>query len=153
MTVSSAPSACLSPEAPAAPSSPSRFLRNVLRLDALSCLACGAVQVAITAPLSRWLGFQEGLVGGTGEFLLAYGAAVGVLSALRAVPRTLAWLLVAGNLGWAVACAALLVSHYPAASAASASGVAYVLLQAVVVAVLAGLQILALRRPVARPAW
>ena len=150
MTVSSTSSACLSPEAPAAPSSPARFLRNVLRLDALSCLACGAVQVSITAPLSRWMGFQEGLVGGTGEFLLAYGAAVALLSALRAVPRPLIWLLVAGNLGWAAACAALLVSRYPAASAA---GVGYVLMQAAVVAVLAELQILALRRQAARPAW
>jgi hypothetical protein len=119
------------------------FLRNVLRLDALSCLACGLLQVAFPAAMAELLRLPEALLAYTGEFLLAYAAGVAVISTLKPVPRPLVWALVAGNLAWAAGCVLLLVSG---AVSPSMLGVAYVALQALTVAVLAELQFFGLRR-------
>lgn len=126
------------------------FLRNVLRVDALSCIACGALQVAFPAAMARLLNLPEGLVAYTGEFLLVYAAVVAFVSTRKPVPRTVIWALVVGNLGWALACVLLLLSSLVSPSAL---GVAYVLVQAVTVAVLAELQYFGLRRASPQPAW
>ncbi|MGH2523467.1 MAG: hypothetical protein ACRDH2_13265, partial [Anaerolineales bacterium] len=59
------------------------------------------------------------------------------------VPRPLVWGLVAGNLAWALGCVLLLLSGRVAPSLL---GMAYVLVQAVTVGVLAELQFFGLRR-------
>jgi len=130
-------------------SSPS-FLRHVLRADALSCVACGLLQVVFTGQMARLLGLPEALLAYTGEFLLAYAVAVAFVSTRDPLPRPLVWLLMAGNLGWAIACALLLVSGR---LAPSMLGMAYVVAQALTVAVLAELQFFGLRRSAPRPAW
>ncbi|MES2941295.1 MAG: hypothetical protein V4772_00340 [Pseudomonadota bacterium] len=127
-----------------------RFLRHVLRVDAVSCLACGVLQFAFTGQMATLLNLPHDLLLYTGEFLLLYGLAVGVLSALRDMPRGLVWCLVAANLAWAVACVVLLLSGQVQASA---MGVAYVLVQALTVAVLAELQFFGLRRAPVEVAW
>ena len=66
------------------------------------------------------------------------------------MPRPVIWALVAGNLGWALACVLLLLSGRVSPSAL---GVAYVLVQALTVAVLAELQYFGLRRTAPQPAW
>jgi hypothetical protein len=86
------------------------FLRNVLRVDALSCIACGALQVAFPAAMARLLNLPEGLIAYTGEFLLVYAAVVAFVSTRNPLPRGVIWALVAGNIGWALACMLLLVS-------------------------------------------
>ncbi|MGH8831652.1 MAG: hypothetical protein ACREXV_11240 [Polaromonas sp.] len=126
------------------------FLRNVLRADALSCLACGLLQVALTGAMARLLGLPETLLAYTGEFLLIYAAAVAFISTRKPVPRPLVWGLVAGNLAWALGCVLLLLSGRVAPSLL---GTAYVLVQAVTVGVLAELQFFGLRRAASRPAW
>ena len=126
------------------------FLRNVLRVDALSCIACGVLQVTFPAAMARLLNLPEGLIAYTGEFLLAYAAVVFFVSTRKPLPRPVVWTLVAGNLGWAVACVLLLLSSLVSPSAL---GVAYVLVQAVTVAVLAELQYFGLRRAAPQPAW
>lgn len=120
-----------------------RFLRYVLLADAASCLVTGAMQVVFTDALSHVLQLPAALLGGTGWFLLIYGAAVAWLAVHENVPRVLVWALVAGNLGWAVACLALLASGWVAPAA---WGIAWVLAQAATVTVLAELQWAALRR-------
>lgn len=130
-------------------SSPS-FLRNVLRADALSCVACGLLQVVFTGQMAQLLGLPQALLAYTGEFLLVYAAVVAFVSTRDPLPWPLVWLLLAGNLGWAIACALLLVSGRVAPSML---GTAYVVVQALTVAVLAELQYFGLRRSAPQPAW
>jgi len=119
-----------------------RFLRNVLLLDAASCLACGALQVAATGALVPWLGLPAPLLLETGLFLLVYAALVGWIATRRLVPTVWVRLLVVGNLGWALACVGLVFSGL---IRPTVLGVGYLVLQAVVVAVLAELQWMGLR--------
>src|SRR2546422_11702015 len=126
------------------------ILRNVLRADALSCVACGLLQVVFTGQMAQLLGLPPALLAYTGEFLLVYAAAVAFVSMRDPLPRPLVWLLLAGNLGWAIACALLLLSGRVAPSML---GTAYVVVQALTVAVLAELQFFGLRRSAPRPAW
>ena len=126
------------------------FLRNVLRVDALSCIACGVLQVAFPAAMARLLNLPEGLIAYTGEFLLVYAAVVAFVSTRKPLPRPFIWALVAGNIGWALACVLLLAG---AQMSPSAMGVAYVVMQALTVAVLAELQYFGLRRAAPAPAW
>ena len=126
------------------------FLRNVLRVDALSCIACGALQVAFPAAMARLLNLPEGLIAYTGEFLLVYAAVVAFVSTRNSFPRGVIWTLVAGNVGWALACVLLLVSG---GVSPSMPGVAYVVMQALTVAVLAELQYFGVRRAAPQPAW
>ena len=79
-----------------------RFLGNVLLADTASCLACGGLQVALAGGAARLFGLSSPLLLGTGLFLLVYAAAVAFIATRDAIPRPLVWLLVLGNLGWAV---------------------------------------------------
>ena len=126
------------------------FLRHVLRADALSCLACGLLQVIFPGQMARLLGLPEALLAYTGEFLLVYAAVVAFISTRAPMPRPLVWLLVIGNLGWALGCVLLLISG---SVAPTALGTAYVLVQALTVGVLAELQFFGLRRATAQAAW
>lgn len=123
-----------------------RFLRNVLLADALSCFACGALQVSLTDSLSALLGLEHVLLLGTGVFLLVYAVVVCFIATRNPVPRGRVWLLVFGNLGWAVSCVGLLFSSNVHATPL---GVAYVVLQAGTVTLLAELQWFGLRRSAA----
>ena len=120
-----------------------RFLRNVLRADAGSCLASGAVQLAGGAALAGLLGLPQPLLAATGVLLLAYGAFAGWLSTREAVPRGLLGLVAAGNAAWGLGCIGLLAL---AGLQPTALGTAWVLAQAATVIVLAELQWTALRR-------
>lgn len=126
------------------------FLRNVLRVDALSCIACGALQVAFPQAMARLLNLPEALVTYTGGFLLLYAAVVAFISTRNPLPRPIVWVLVAGNLGWAALCVLLLASGRVSPTAL---GMAYVVMQAVTVAVLAELQFFGLRRSGVQAAW
>jgi hypothetical protein len=126
------------------------FLRNVLRADALSCIACGLLQVVFSDPMVDLLNLPRTLVVYSGEFLLAYGVLVAWLSTRTPVPRPLVGLLIAGNLGWAITCAVLL---FGGSFAPSALGMVYVAMQALTVVVLAELQYFGLRRQATSPAW
>lgn len=129
--------------------SSSNFMRNVLAADAVSCLGSGALQVGFTGAMAGLLGLPAPLLASTGVFLLVYGAFVGWLSTRRPAPRAIVRLLVIGNLGWAAGCLALLAGGF---AAPTALGVAWVVVQALTVTVLAQLQWLGLRAAPA-PAW
>lgn len=119
-----------------------RFLPRVMWVDAASCAATGALQVGFTDALARLTGLPAGLLVGTGLFMLAYAAAVAAMARAATPPRTLIGLVVAGNLSWAAACAALLASGlFPV----TALGMAWVIMQAVAVALLAEAQWMGLR--------
>ena len=118
------------------------FMRFVLWADAISCLACGVLQVSLTTVLSERLGLPAALLADTGIFLLLYGAAVLFLATRIRVPSAIVWLLIAGNLAWAVACIAIL---FDGAAELTLFGKGYIVLQASAVAILAQLQYAALR--------
>ncbi len=120
-----------------------RFLRNVLLADAASCIATGALQLAFAAPLAQLLNLPAALLVGTGWFLLAYAATVAFVATRQPVPRPVVGVIVAGNIGWAAGCVALLASGWVQPTAL---GMAWVLAQAATVAVLAELQFTGLRR-------
>ena len=126
-----------------------RFLRNVLWADAASCLGSGALQLAGGAALAQLLNLPQVLLVATGAFLLVYAAAVAWTATRDPLPRALVGLFAAGNAAWALGCVALLATGV---LQPSAWGVAWIVAQAVTVAVLAELQWTGLRRmPV--PGW
>ncbi|WP_077000396.1 hypothetical protein [Variovorax sp. KK3] len=119
-----------------------RFLPRVMGADALSCAATGLLQLAFTAPLARLTGLPAPLLLATGVFLVAYATAAAWMALRAQPPRRLIGLIAAGNLGWAVGCIVLLAVS---GGAFSVFGWAWVLAQAVTVALLAEMQWLGLR--------
>jgi hypothetical protein len=120
-----------------------RLLRCVLWADAVSCLVCGALQVAFAGALKQWLGISAAMLAGTGEFLLLYGAAVTFLATRTRVASAIIWCLIVANLMWAVACVVIAIRGGPGMTPL---GYAYAFFQAFTVAALAQLQYLGLRR-------
>ena len=118
------------------------FLRFVLWADAISCLACGLLQVFFTTFLSERLGLPATLLADTGIFVLLCGAVVGLLATRNRTANPIVWLLIAGNLAWAAVCIALLAGGR---AELTLYGKAYVVLQASAVALLAQLQYAAAR--------
>ena len=120
-----------------------QFLRNVLRIDALTCLGTGAASVVLSSVLGGLFGLSPGLLQGSGVVLLAVGAFI--LYAAKNVPalRWPVWVVVLGNAGWVLASVLLLISGL---EQPTALGTAFVLAQALVVAVLAELEYVGLRK-------
>ncbi len=123
-------------------SNSSSFLRIVLWADAIVSFATGLLQVAANAPLADLTRLPAGLLGWTGEFYLVYGLFVGWLASRKSPPGMAVWLVVIGNAAWALA---TLVVLYGGSLAPTALGQAFVLVQALAVGALAGLQFMALR--------
>lgn len=130
--------------------SSSHFLQNLQRADALSCLASCLLQVAFTSPMDGLPNLPGALVTYSGEFLLAYAAAVAFISTRTPVPRTMIWLLIAGNLAWSAGSLQLL---WGGSVAPYALGEVYLVGQALTVGVLAALQLSGLRRLAPQAAW
>jgi hypothetical protein len=88
------------------------------------------------------LGLPAPLLTGTGIFLLSYGAIVAFLASRLRAPSPIIWILVAGNIVWAIACFYLLLGgdmHL------TALGEVYTSVQAFTVAALAQLQYIGMR--------
>ncbi|MBN9408528.1 MAG: hypothetical protein J0H69_05180 [Burkholderiales bacterium] len=116
--------------------SPAR-LRAVLWADAASGLALAALQWTLAEPLSTWLGLPVALLEGSALVLLAYVALASWLALRQGQPRGMLTLLVIDNWVWVAGC--LLLAFGPWAQP-TALGMAWLLAQAVAVAVLAELQ-------------
>ena len=121
----------------------STFLRRVLILDAVLSAVMGAVMALAAAPLSSLLGLQASLLTWTGLSLLPFAAFVGWLATREMPPRTGLWAVVVCNALWAVGSFALLASG---GFEPTLLGKAFVVFQALVVALLAELQFFGLRR-------
>jgi len=118
------------------------FLRYVLWADAISCLVCGILQVALAGPLSSYFGLSENLLMGTGIFLLVYGAVVAFLATRTQVPVAILGLLIVGNIMWGVLAVAILLEGD---ARLTLLGKSYVTAQALTVLILAQLQYLFVR--------
>jgi hypothetical protein len=124
----------------------SSFLRRALVLDAV---ASGATAVGLLAGadlLQGWLSLPVSLLRGAGLVLLAYVAVVAVVATRARIEPAPVWGIIAANLLWAVASIVVLFSG---AIAPNGLGVAFIVAQAVAVALLGEVQYLALRRPAA----
>jgi hypothetical protein len=118
-------------------------LKGVLVVDAAASGALALLQVLGTGPLASLTNLPSTLLDATGIFLVGYAILLLALARASRVPSALIGLVVAGNVGWALGCMALLAS---AAIAPGPLGVAFVLAQAAAVLVFAALEYAGLRR-------
>jgi hypothetical protein len=119
-----------------------QLLRYVLWADAISCLACGVLQVAFTGSVSQYLGLPLTLLGVTGDFLLLYGAAVAFLAIRARAPTGIIWLLIVGNVAWGLAAVSILLEGDVRPTLL---GKGYILAQTLTVLILARLQYVCVR--------
>lgn len=125
-----------------------RFLRSVLWADAASGAATALLQLTAANALAALLGLSSGLLVASGLALVVYVAGAAYLASCNPVPRGPVWALIIGNWAWVAGCVALLMTG----AAGTALGQAYLVVQAIAVALLAELQWMSLRRtPV--PGW
>ena len=114
---------------------PILFTRRILALDAVTCLAMGALLLAASGPLAGLLAIPQALLFEAGVILIPF--ALFVLWAMRrasesiAPVRAVAW----ANIGWVAASVALFAFIAP-----NALGIAFIGVQAAAVAGLAALQ-------------
>lgn len=113
------------------------LLRQVLFADAALSLATGAVQILPAAPLADLLRLPAPFLVGSGWIMLGYGAVVGWAATRDPLRIGLVMSFALGNFAWALACVALLAGGW---IAPNAFGAAWILVQAVAVAVLGELQ-------------
>jgi len=119
----------------------STFLRRVLFVDAATCIATGTLLVVDAQPLSRMLGLPAALLFYAGMSLFPSAALMLWVALRERLSRAGAWIVVAGNALWVFASAALLVITAP-----TMLGYAFVIAQAVAVALLAELEFVGLRK-------
>ncbi|MEU6863305.1 hypothetical protein ABZ924_08540 [Streptomyces sp. NPDC046876] len=120
---------------------PHSALRRFLALDAVVTGGNGLAYAAFSGPLGRLLGIGEGTLLELGIFLALYGAGVGWLAARRRPPVLPVKLVIEVNYAWvAASLLSLLLWDAP-----TAAGLAWIPVQAAVVAAFAALQQLALR--------
>ena len=119
----------------------STFLRRALYVDAATCVATGALMSLDAAPLATLLGLPAALLFWSGVSLFPIAAFMLWVASRRDIPRPGAWLVICGNAGWVAGSALVLLANAP-----TALGYAFVIAQAVVVALLAELEYAGLRR-------
>lgn len=117
------------------------LLRTALTLDAAVTGANGLAYLAAAGPLSDLLGYSPSLLRGVGAFLLVFTAVV-ALTAMRPA-RGAVRAIVATNAAWA---AGSVVAALAGWGSPDTAGTVWVVLQAVVVAAFAELQLMGLRR-------
>lgn len=122
---------------------PAPFLRQALLADAVTSAACALLVLVAAGPLERILGLPAALLRGAGLVLLPYVALLAALALRETLPRAVVWAVIAANALWAVESVLLLVSGWVEPTRA---GIAFVLAQAIVVAMYAELQFMGLRR-------
>lgn len=122
---------------------PSSFLRQVLLADAIISGATGLALFGGTSFLASLFTMPEPLLRYSGLFLLPYAAFIAYLATRASISRVAMWAVISINALWAIDSIVLLVSGWVAPNAL---GYAFVLFQAVAVAVFAELQFLAIRR-------
>jgi hypothetical protein len=122
---------------------PSPLLRKALLADALLSGITGLVLAIAAAPLATPLGLAVGLLRSSGVILIPFAAFVARLGTRERIQRPLVFAVVACNVLWALDSVLLLVTGW---IEPTILGEVFVLGQALVVAVLAELEFLGLRR-------
>jgi hypothetical protein len=125
------------------PFRPSPLLRQALLADAVTSGASGCLMLLGAGFLDGLLGLPGALLRTSGAVLIPYSAFVAYLGARPELPRAIVWAVILGNAVWAADSLLLLVSGWVDSTRA---GTAFVVLQALAVAMYAELQFMGLRR-------
>ncbi|HEV7241645.1 MAG TPA: hypothetical protein VGQ36_20605 [Thermoanaerobaculia bacterium] len=121
----------------------STFLRRLLIADAAISAATGVLLFAAAGLLERWLGLPAPLLRYAGFSLFPFAALVFYFGKRDVLSRTGVWTIIVINAVWVVASVALLLAGNVEPSPL---GYAVVVLQAIVVAAIAELEYMGLRR-------
>jgi hypothetical protein len=127
----------------------SSFLRRVLIIDAAISGATGLMLIAGADLLHDWLAVPAALARGAGLSLIPFALLVGYLATRESMPRAGVWAVIVLNALWAVDSILLLIGGFVSPTAL---GTAFIIAQALAVAVLAELEYVGLRRSAAVPA-
>jgi hypothetical protein len=119
------------------------LLRLALKLDAVVTGANGAAYLILAGPLGDLFGLSPALLRGTGAFLLAFAAAVWLTATRREIPRGAAYAIVAANAIWAIDSLAAAIAGW---GTPETVGSVWIVMQGLVVAGFAALQLTGLRR-------
>ena len=119
------------------------FLRRVLWLDAATCVATGALMEMGASPLASLLQLPAGLLFYAGLSLFPVAAFIAFVASRAVIPRVGVWLVIIGNAMWTLTSLALLTDQR---ITPNALGIAFIVIQAAVVAILAELEYTALKR-------
>ena len=126
---------------------PSRLLKSVLLADAAVSGAVALLQLSAPTWLADFLELPRALILETGVFLVAFVALLLVLALKGRVWSSLIWLIVLGNIGWAVSCIALLATGVVSPNAL---GAGYLVLHALTVMLFANFEFVGLKGSPAR---
>jgi hypothetical protein len=122
---------------------PNTFLRYALLADAVASGATGLLLIAGAGLLEGLLNIPLALSREAGLVLIPYVAFVAFVGTRETIARGAVWAIIAANVLWAAASVALLLSGW---IAPNLLGMAFIALQAAVVAVFGELQFIGLRR-------
>jgi hypothetical protein len=125
------------------------FLRYVLWSDVIASGATGLLMIAAAGVLESFLGLPSALTREAGLILVPYVAFVGFVAISAEISRAAVWAIIAANAVWTIGSFGVLVSGVVAPTAL---GYAFVIAQALVVAIFAMLQYAGLRTPTAAQA-
>jgi hypothetical protein len=123
------------------------FLRNVLLVDAATCVASGLLMTIGARPIAGLTGLPAGLLGSAGLSLFPIAAFMAFVAIRQPIWPIGVWLVILGNVGWVVGCLGLLLGAF---ASPTAFGIAFVSAQAIAVAVLAELEFTGLRHGTVR---
>ena len=122
---------------------PSLFLRRAIQADAIISGAMAVLLVSAAGLLAPMLNLPESFLREVGIFLIAYAALVGFLGTREMMPKVAVWLVIIANAIWTIDSIALLFTGWVQPNAL---GQAFVVAQAVTVAIIAELQYIGLKR-------
>jgi len=122
---------------------PSSLLRNALLADAVLSGATGLLLAVAAGPLSTLLGLSAALLRGSGLFILPFAILAGSWSLRERLARSSVFVLVVCNALWALDSVLVLLLGW---IEPTVPGEVFVVGQAIIVAVLAELQFIGLRR-------
>ncbi|KUL97291.1 hypothetical protein DK26_00995 [Bosea sp. WAO] len=124
----------------------SSFLRNVLALDAAACAATGLLLSLGAGALAGLLGLPAEFLRGAGLVLLPCAAALAFLASRARLPRLAVYAVIGINILWVADSILVLVADW---FQPTTLGVAFVLAQAAIVAVVTELEVIGLKKSVA----
>lgn len=119
------------------------FLRNVLLVDAATCVASGLLMTIGATAVSRLTHLPAGLLVAAGLSLLPIAAFMIYVATRPQIWINGVWLIIVGNIGWVLASLLLLIGGI---TAPNALGMAFVIAQAAAVAILAQLELVGVRK-------
>lgn len=119
------------------------FLRTVLLADAATCVATGLLMSAGSGLLAGLTHIPAALLMSAGLSLFPIAAFIAFVALRPGTWPLGVWLVIVGNIGWVVGSLCLLV---PGTIAPNTLGYAFLILQAIAVAILTELEIMGVRR-------